>query len=115
MVWWLTYHSPSMSCTTAAATWPAGIRGAVNLSPVQVKHRGLIDTVMGALSASGLHPLRLDLEITESVFLQEDRATVAVLHQIRELGAQISMDDFGTGYSSLRYLRSFPFDKIKIR
>ncbi len=67
-----------------------------------------------ALGASGLAASRLELEITETVLLQDNRAVLDVLHQIRELGVRISMDDFGTGYSSLSYLRSFPFDKIKI-
>ena len=63
---------------------------------------------------SGLAPARLDLEITESVLLQDEANTTAILHQLRDIGMQISMDDFGTGYSSLAYLRNFPFDKIKI-
>src|SRR3982074_1266384 len=67
-----------------------------------------------ATPQSGLSPLRLELEITESLFLAETEANLAILHQLRELGVSISMDDFGTGYSSLSYLRSFPFDKIKI-
>ena len=67
------------------------------------------------MSASGLDAKRLELEITETVLLQQnDRAVLTLLHQIRDLGVRISMDDFGTGYSSLSYLRSFPFDKIKI-
>ncbi len=70
--------------------------------------------VAGALSASGLAPRRLELEITESVLLQDSDSTLATLHQLRNLGIAISMDDFGTGYSSLSYLRKFPFDKIKI-
>jgi EAL domain-containing protein (putative c-di-GMP-specific phosphodiesterase class I) len=69
---------------------------------------------LSALAASGLAAGRLDLEITESVLLQGEANTLAVLHQLREGGIQISMDDFGTGYSSLAYLRNFPFDKIKI-
>jgi EAL domain-containing protein (putative c-di-GMP-specific phosphodiesterase class I) len=69
---------------------------------------------MNALAATGLSPARLELEITESVLLQENAATVRTLHQLRTLGVKIAMDDFGTGYSSLSYLRSFPFDKIKI-
>ena len=63
---------------------------------------------------SGLPAQRLELEITESVLLQNNEATLATLHRLRELGVRIAMDDFGTGYSSLSYLRSFPFDKIKI-
>ena len=70
--------------------------------------------VFAALAASGLPASRLELEITESVLLHDNAATVATLHQLRSLGVRIAMDDFGTGYSSLSYLRSFPFDKIKI-
>jgi len=99
---------------TEAATWPAGIKVAVNLSPVQFRNRNLVQTVIAALAHSGLAPTRLELEITESVFLAETEANLATLHQLRGLGVRISMDDFGTGYSSLSYLRSFPFDKIKI-
>jgi EAL domain-containing protein (putative c-di-GMP-specific phosphodiesterase class I) len=71
-------------------------------------------TVISALAASGLHPSRLEIEITESVLLAETDANLKILHQLKQLGVSISMDDFGTGYSSLSYLRSFPFDKIKI-
>ena len=67
-----------------------------------------------ALALSGLRPGRLELEITETVFLHDSAATLSTLHQLKQLGVRISMDDFGTGYSSLSYLRSFPFDKIKI-
>jgi diguanylate cyclase (GGDEF)-like protein len=99
---------------TEAAKWPAGVKVAVNLSPVQFRSRNLVQAVISALAHSGLSPLRLELEITESVFLAETEANLAILHQLRGLGVSISMDDFGTGYSSLSYLRSFPFDKIKI-
>jgi EAL domain-containing protein (putative c-di-GMP-specific phosphodiesterase class I) len=99
---------------TEAAKWPADVKVAVNLSPVQFRSRNLVQAVISALAHSGLSPLRLELEITESVFLAETEANLAILHQLRELGVSISMDDFGTGYSSLSYLRSFPFDKIKI-
>ncbi|MFH1342585.1 MAG: EAL domain-containing protein [Pseudomonadota bacterium] len=99
---------------TEAAKWPADIKVAVNLSPVQFRSRSLVQVVISALAHSGLSPLRLELEITESLFLAETEANLAILHQLRELGVSISMDDFGTGYSSLSYLRSFPFDKIKI-
>jgi diguanylate cyclase (GGDEF)-like protein/PAS domain S-box-containing protein len=99
---------------TEAAKWPADIKIAVNLSPVQFRSRNLVQAVVSALAHSGLSPLRLELEITESVFLAETEANLAILHQLRQLGVSISMDDFGTGYSSLSYLRSFPFDKIKI-
>jgi diguanylate cyclase (GGDEF)-like protein/PAS domain S-box-containing protein len=97
-----------------AAKWPHGIKVAVNLSPVQFRNRTLVPCVGKALARSGLAPDRLELEITESVLLQDNDTTVATLHALRELGVGIAMDDFGTGYSSLSYLRSFPFDKIKI-
>jgi diguanylate cyclase (GGDEF)-like protein len=97
-----------------AATWPKPVKVAVNLSPAQFKSQTLALAVVGALDASGLSPSRLELEITESVLLANNEATMATLHQLRSLGVRIAMDDFGTGYSSLSYLRSFPFDKIKI-
>jgi diguanylate cyclase (GGDEF)-like protein/PAS domain S-box-containing protein len=97
-----------------AATWPEHIKVAVNLSPVQFRSRHLVQAVISALAQSGLPASRLELEITETVFLAETEANLATLHQLRDLGVRISMDDFGTGYSSLSYLRSFPFDKIKI-
>jgi diguanylate cyclase (GGDEF)-like protein len=97
-----------------AMTWPSDLRVAVNASPVQFRHKGLVSAVMSALAASGLRPDRLELEITETVLMHNNDTTLAMLHQLRGLGVRISMDDFGTGYSSLSYLRSFPFDKIKI-
>lgn len=99
---------------TEAAKWPSDIKVAVNLSPIQFRSRNLVQTVIAALAHSSLAPTRLELEITESLFLAETEANLATLHQLRSLGVRISMDDFGTGYSSLSYLRSFPFDKIKI-
>jgi diguanylate cyclase (GGDEF)-like protein/PAS domain S-box-containing protein len=96
------------------ATWPKNVKVAVNLSPMQFKSKNLVAIVVSALVASGLPARRLELEITESVLLQENEATLATLHELRGLGVSISMDDFGTGYSSLSYLRKFPFDKIKI-
>jgi diguanylate cyclase (GGDEF)-like protein/PAS domain S-box-containing protein len=97
-----------------AATWPADIKVAVNVSPVQFRNQGLPQAVISALAAANLAPHRLELEMTESVLLQSNETTLRRLHQLRELGVRISLDDFGTGYSSLSYLRSFPFDKIKI-
>jgi diguanylate cyclase (GGDEF)-like protein len=97
-----------------AATWPNDIKVAVNLSPAQFKDSTIMLDVVTALSASGLSPNRLELEITEGVLLQNIEGTMAILDQLRALGVHISMDDFGTGYSSLSYLRKFPFDKIKI-
>jgi diguanylate cyclase (GGDEF)-like protein/PAS domain S-box-containing protein len=97
-----------------AAKWPGEIKVAINLSPAQFKDRRLMPIILSALAGSGLHPSRLELEITEELLLQDDESTLARLHQLRELGVQIVMDDFGTGYSSLNYLRRFPLDKIKI-
>jgi diguanylate cyclase (GGDEF)-like protein len=99
---------------TEAATWPRDIKVAVNLSPVQFNSKNLLPVIVSALAKSGLSPRRLELEITESVLLQDSDATLTMLHQMRDLGLKIAMDDFGTGYSSLSYLRKFPFDKIKI-
>jgi diguanylate cyclase (GGDEF)-like protein len=96
------------------AHWPGDLKVAVNLSPSQLKSRNLVQVVVSALANSGMAATRLQLEITESVLMQNTFSTLATLHQLRELGVQIAMDDFGTGYSSLSYLRSFPFDKIKI-
>ncbi len=98
----------------AAMQWPEHIKIAINLSAVQFKSEHLVDTVFSALAASGLSARRLELEITESVLLKNNEATLRILHKLRALGARIALDDFGTGYSSLSYLRSFPFDKIKI-
>jgi EAL domain-containing protein (putative c-di-GMP-specific phosphodiesterase class I) len=97
-----------------AATWPDGIRLAVNVSPVQFKSGTLALKVIAALAASGLAASRLELEITEAVLIRDDDAALAVLHQLRAIGVRIALDDFGTGYSSLSYLQRFPFDKIKI-
>ncbi|MDR7035741.1 diguanylate cyclase (GGDEF)-like protein/PAS domain S-box-containing protein [Methylobacterium sp. BE186] len=97
-----------------AATWPAEVGLAVNVSAVQLRHRAFAQTVLLALAASGLRPERLELEITESVLLDDTEANLETLHLLRRTGIRISMDDFGTGYSSLSYLRRFPFDKIKI-
>ncbi len=97
-----------------AAGWPDDLSVAVNLSAVQFRSPALALSVVMALNEAGLDPNRLELEITESILLQDDKAILEVLRQIRRLGVRISMDDFGTGYSSLSYLRRFPFDKIKI-
>jgi diguanylate cyclase (GGDEF)-like protein len=97
-----------------AAAWPENTRVAVNLSPLQFRSDNLVDTVANSLAGSGLAANRLELEITESVLLQDDPSTLQKLHRLHDLGVRIAMDDFGTGYSSLSYLRSFPFDKIKI-
>ncbi|HEX8446556.1 MAG TPA: EAL domain-containing protein [Sphingomonas sp.] len=100
--------------TREAATWPAPVRIAVNVSPIQFGSPGLLATLVDALARSGLEPGRLEVEITESIFLADSGTTLATLHSLRSLGVRIALDDFGTGFSSLSYLRSFPFDKIKI-
>jgi EAL domain-containing protein (putative c-di-GMP-specific phosphodiesterase class I) len=93
--------------------WP-GLHVAVNLSPVQFKHRDLVNTVTQVLQETGLEPRLLELEITESVLLYDTKAALEILNTLKKIGVRIAMDDFGTGYSSLAYLNSFPFDKIKI-
>ena len=100
--------------TRTAARWPQSWRVAVNISPLQFRHKSLVNLVKKALKASGLPATRLELEITESVILEDETHNLAILNAIRALGVRIAMDDFGTGYSSLSYLRTFPFDKIKI-
>jgi diguanylate cyclase (GGDEF)-like protein len=97
-----------------AMSWPGALRVAVNLSPSQFRSGLLLAQVEGALARSGLPADRLELEITESVLLQDEDTVIETLQQLRALGVRIAMDDFGTGYSSLSYLRRFPFDKIKI-
>jgi len=97
-----------------AATWSKEVKVAVNLSPAQFKSGRLPEMIAEALSFSGLSANRLELEITETVLLQNSEATLKALHRLRDLGVRIALDDFGTGYSSLSYLRSFPFDKLKI-
>lgn len=96
------------------ATWPSHLKVAVNLSAHQFKRGDLVETVKRALAASGLHPSRLELEITETAFLERGPATSKCLDELRALGIRISLDDFGTGYSSLSYLHQFPIDKLKI-
>ncbi|WNW10601.1 EAL domain-containing protein [Pseudomonas sp. DTU_2021_1001937_2_SI_NGA_ILE_001] len=97
-----------------ACNWSGEQSVAVNLSPVQFKNCELVDIVRLALTDSGLAPHRLELEITESVLLENDEENLATLRELKALGVAIALDDFGTGYSSLGYLRSFPFDRIKI-
>ncbi len=97
-----------------ARHWPATIKLAVNLSPVEFRSRALASVVINALAAARLSADRLELEITEATLMQKDDSIVNMLHELRGLGVRIAMDDFGTGYSSLSYLRRFPFDRIKI-
>jgi diguanylate cyclase (GGDEF)-like protein len=96
------------------ASWPGNVRVAVNLSPTQFRRGDIVASVRKALSDSQLPPERLEIEITESVLVQDTEAARACLNQLREMGVRIALDDFGTGYSSLSYLHSFPLDKVKI-
>lgn len=98
----------------AARQWPEMVKVAINLSPIQVMNQNLVPVIVNALAVSGLPASRLEIEITETVLMQNTAATLSTLHRLHDLGISISMDDFGTGYSSLSYLRAFPFDKIKI-
>ncbi|NEJ25387.1 EAL domain-containing protein [Rhizobium leguminosarum] len=97
-----------------AVQWPEGIKVAVNVSAIQFSSSDLTRDVGEALAAAALSPSRLELEITESVLMENLSEVLPILHALKERGIRISMDDFGTGYSSLSYLSSFPFDKIKI-
>ena len=101
------------SCADAAE-WPGDLRVAVNVSAQQFTSEGLPATVTNALAASGLRPSRLELEITESVFMGDAEAVDVMFKRLKKIGVKLSLDDFGTGYSSLGYLRKAPFDKIKI-
>jgi diguanylate cyclase (GGDEF)-like protein/PAS domain S-box-containing protein len=97
-----------------AAKWPGKLKVAVNVSPVQFANDSLSQTVESALATSGLAAERLELEITEGVFLQETADTGSMFQALKKIGVRLALDDFGTGYSSLGYLKTAPFDKIKI-
>lgn len=97
-----------------AASWKEQERVAINLSPLQMRSQRLIPTLAEAIEATGIDPGRIELEITETMLMHDSERNVAMLHEFRKMGMRISLDDFGTGFSSLNYLRSFPFDKIKI-
>jgi predicted signal transduction protein with EAL and GGDEF domain len=101
------------ACRTAAA-WDNHLKIAVNISPVQFRQGDLVGIVERALAISGLVPNRLELEVTESLWLQDSDTVLDQLSRLRSLGVSIALDDFGTGYSSLAYLWRFPFDKVKI-
>ncbi len=101
------------ACSDAMA-WPKSVRVAVNVSAAQFAHSDLIDIVTHALESSGLDPDRLELELTESVFMGDSETIDDIFRALKDLGVRLALDDFGTGYSSLSYLRSAPFDKIKV-
>jgi diguanylate cyclase (GGDEF)-like protein/PAS domain S-box-containing protein len=96
------------------ARWPEDVRCAVNVSPLQFANKQLPTIVTNAIARAGIHPSRLELEITESVFLNDDEGTDAMFAALKSIGVRLALDDFGTGYSSLGYLKKAPFDKIKI-
>ena len=97
-----------------AAQWPDALFVSVNMSPTEFKRGNLMERVRHALQASGIEPARVELEITESVMLEDAVGALDVMRALKQLGIRIAMDDFGTGYSSLSYLRAFPFDGLKI-
>jgi len=97
-----------------AASWPQPLQIAINLSPIQFRQGDLPALIHSILLETGLRADRLELEITESVLIDNFSKGTSVLRRLKSLGVRIAMDDFGTGYSSLSYLQSFPFDKIKI-
>lgn len=101
------------ACACAAA-WPDHLFVSVNLSPTEFKRGDLVERIRRALDSAGIHPTRVELEITESVMLEDAVGALAIMHTLKQLGIRIAMDDFGTGYSSLSYLREFPFDGLKI-
>jgi diguanylate cyclase (GGDEF)-like protein len=97
-----------------AVRWPEPLIVAVNLSPAQFRDGDIAETVANVLRETGLPPERLELEITESLLINDTEEVLAKLNRLRDLGVAIAMDDFGTGYSSLSYLARFPFSKVKI-
>jgi diguanylate cyclase (GGDEF)-like protein len=97
-----------------AATWPSDINVSVNVSPLQLTNKNLVNVVISAIASARIPANRLEIEITESVFFEKTFANISTLKQLHEFGVRFVMDDFGTGYSSLGYLLSFPFSKIKI-
>jgi len=97
-----------------ALRWPRGVKVAVNISAAQFRHGNVRQAVISALGASNLLPQSLEIEVTESVLVQDSYNVVETLNRLHDIGVGIALDDFGTGYSSLSYLRRFHFDKIKI-
>ena len=97
-----------------ASTWDQPLKLSVNLSPLQFIPKDLVRFISAALSASGLDPARLEVEVTEGILISDNDLARTLLEQLRAMGIQISLDDFGTGYSSLGYFRNFQFDKVKV-
>jgi diguanylate cyclase (GGDEF)-like protein/PAS domain S-box-containing protein len=98
----------------AACSWDNRLAVSVNLSPIEFQRGDLVSRVRHVLAATGLEPARLELEITETVLLEDAASALAIMNDLKRLGVRLSMDDFGTGYSSLSYLRTYPFDGLKI-
>ena len=98
----------------ACAQWPEDISVAVNLSPLQIKAPGAVLAIEQALREANLDPHRLELEVTESLFLEDSEQTAAFIDELSAMGVRFALDDFGTGYSSLSYIHKFPFSKIKV-
>ena len=97
-----------------AATWPEEVTIAVNLSPLQIRAPGAALGIKNALREAGLDPRRLELEVTESLFIEDNHSTAAFIEELSEIGVRFALDDFGTGYSSLGYINKYPFSKIKV-
>lgn len=97
-----------------AAQWPEDVTVAVNLSPLQIRAPGAALGIKNALREAGLDPRRLELEVTESLFIEDNHSTAAFIEELSEIGVRFALDDFGTGYSSLAYINTFPFKKIKV-
>ncbi len=97
-----------------AAQWPEDISIAVNLSPLQIRAPGAALGIKNALREAGLDPARLELEVTESLFIDDNHATANFIQELSAMGVKFALDDFGTGYSSLGYINTFPFKKIKV-
>ncbi|NQX93468.1 MAG: EAL domain-containing protein [Erythrobacter sp.] len=106
---WITAQAASI-----AAQWPEDVTVSVNLSPLQIRAPGAALGIKNALKKAGLDPRRLELEVTESLFIDDNHATAAFIEELSEMGVQFALDDFGTGYSSLGYINAFPFRKIKV-
>jgi len=97
-----------------AATWPEDVNVAVNLSPLQIRAPGAALGIRNALREAGLDPSRLELEVTESLFIEDNHATAAFIEELAAIGVTFALDDFGTGYSSLGHINTFPLKKIKV-
>lgn len=106
---WITVQAAKI-----AATWPEEVTVAVNLSPLQIRAPGAALGIKNALREAGLAPNRLELEVTESLFIEDNHSTAAFIEELSEMGVRFALDDFGTGYSSLSYINTFPFSKIKV-